>query len=149
MTICKPLAASVSSFDEVVAVVVRVTEDIAKVPPLVRSKLRCIVSPAAMLLALTLSRLVDAPVAPSTSDRVPDPTVWLAVAVPEKVANVPRPAIDAAEPNVATDRRTFFAIDVRRFWCLFTGISPNALDRTGSRPFDSSVTFGGLAAISA
>jgi hypothetical protein len=56
------------------------------VPWLMRSTLRWMVSPAAMFEAPTVSRFVDAPVAPSAIVTVPEPTDWLAEVELVKVA---------------------------------------------------------------
>ena len=53
-----------------------------------RSTLRWIVSPGAMFDAPTVSRLVDAPVAPSAIVTVPDETLWLALVELVNVAKV-------------------------------------------------------------
>ena len=65
IAICRPLVRSVSSSELVVAVVVKVIVDKFIVPELMRSTLRCTVSPGPIPDALTLRRFVDAPVAPS------------------------------------------------------------------------------------
>src|SRR6476646_1375210 len=54
------------------------------------------VSPAAMFEAPTVSRFVDAPVAPSAIVTVPEATDWLAEVELVKVAYVPRPAIESS-----------------------------------------------------
>ena len=56
IAICRPWLVFVSSSELVVATVVRVTEDRSSVPELIRSTLRWIVSPAAILVAPTLRR---------------------------------------------------------------------------------------------
>jgi len=103
MTICRPLVASVSSSELVVALVVSVIPDRSIEPELMRSTLRWMVSPGAMFDAPTVSRLVAAPVAPSAMVTVPDETLWLALVELVKVANVPRPAMLAAAATIASE----------------------------------------------
>src|SRR3954452_10816622 len=65
--------------------------------------MRCIVSPAAIVLAPVPRRLDGA-----VRESVPLEIVWLALVELVKVANVPRPAIDAAAPSAAIESKTFF-----------------------------------------
>src|SRR5262249_932565 len=73
------------------------------VPPLIRSTLRCMVSPGAMALAPMFSRLVAEPVAPRVSVTVPDEIVWLCDTELVKVAYVAMPAMLAAAPSAASE----------------------------------------------
>src|SRR2546426_1831380 len=86
MTSCSPLVPSVSNSDEGLAAVVSVTDERSSDPVLERSTLRWIVSPGAMLVALTFSRFVDAPVDPSAMVTVPDEIVCETLADPVNVA---------------------------------------------------------------
>src|SRR5689334_21586300 len=99
MTIWSPLVPSVSSSDDGDALVVRAIEARSWLPVLDRSNERWIVSPGTRPVALTVSRLVDAPVLPRAMTTVPDDTDWLALVVDVKVANVPMPARAPATPR--------------------------------------------------
>src|SRR6478736_2055860 len=107
IAIWRPLVVSVFSSELVVALVVSETEARLIVPWLMRSTLRWMVSPAAMFEAPTVSRLVDAPVAPRPMVTVPDATDWLAEVELVKVAYVPRPAMAAAAPMAAMESSSF------------------------------------------
>src|SRR5438067_11578903 len=102
--------ASVSRIDDGDAVVVSGIEAMFWLPPLIRSTLRWMVSPADTPVALMFNRLLDAPVAPRFSVTVPlvmdcGPPVAELV----NVANVPSPAIDAAAPKAPNDNATLAA----------------------------------------
>ena len=99
MTIWRPLVPSVSSSDDGEAVVVNATDARSWLPVLDRSNDRWIVSPGTSPEAFTVSRFVDAPVFPRAMTTVPDATVWLALVVAVKVANVPMPARAPATPS--------------------------------------------------
>lgn len=107
-TICSPFVASVSSALDVVALVVSATDARSTLPLLLSVNERCIVSPGTMFVAFTVRRFVDAPVAPSAIVTVPDDTVCEADVVLVNVANVPRPAIEAAQASAATLIKIFF-----------------------------------------
>ena len=113
MTICRPLVASVSSSELGDAVVVSTIADrlSALAPPLLmRSTDRWIVSPGTTLDAPTVRRLVDAPVAPSAIETVPEEIVWLAEVELVNVANVPSPAIAAATPTTVKEPSNLLSV---------------------------------------
>src|SRR6476659_8181061 len=123
MTICRPLVASVSSREDGEAVVVRVGAEARSIdPPFERSNARWIVSPGATPVALTVRRLA-APTAPSATESVPLDTVCVALVELVKVANVPRPAIAAAEARTASDSRSFVVADAEARRDVNTGLS--------------------------
>jgi len=68
---------------------------------------RWIVSPGTSPEAFTVSRFVDAPVFPRAMTTVPDATVWLALVVAVKVANVPMPARAPATPSAPSVSSSF------------------------------------------
>src|SRR6476646_4940154 len=113
MTVWRPLVVSVSSSELVVAEVASVTDAMSSVPLLITSTARSIVSPGASPVAPTERRFAE-PLAPSATTTVPDATVWLADVELVNVANVPRPAIDAAAPSVAVVSRTLLVSDRER-----------------------------------
>ena len=76
MTSWRPFVVSVSSSELGDAVVVSVVAARSTEPELVRSTVRCIVSPGATSVALRLSRFVEAPVAPRATVTVPVASVF-------------------------------------------------------------------------
>src|ERR671932_429885 len=107
--IWRPSVVLVSSTEDVVAVVVRLTLFMASVLVLTRSTARLMVSPGTTLVAPTLSRLA-APLAPRAISTFPAVTFWLADVVDVNVAKVPRPAMAPAAPRAASDKRIFLEV---------------------------------------
>src|SRR2546423_13943655 len=105
MTIWRPLVVSVSSSDDGEAVVVRATEARSWLPVFVRSNERWTVSPGTRPEALTVSRLVEAPVLPRAIRTVPAATVLLALVLAVQVARAPVPAQRAPRPSAPRARR--------------------------------------------
>ena len=86
-------------------------------PVLDRSNARCTVSPGTRPDALTVNRLVAAPVAPNAIVTVPDVTLCDADVVDVNVANVPKP-IPAAAPRAPKDKSTFLDVPPNSFIAL-------------------------------
>src|SRR5437660_6716024 len=102
MTICRPATASLSSTEVGLAVVVIAIAARSLPPVLARSNERWIVSPATTPVALTVNRLVDAPVAPNAIVTLADVTDCDADVVDVNVAYVPMPAAAAATPRTTS-----------------------------------------------
>ena len=117
MSIWSPSVTSVSSSELGDAVVVSVTPDRSIVPVFDSVTERCIVSPAATVVALMLSRFVDVSVAPRAITTVPVATLVDADVELVNVANVPSPATADATPTTANDVATFVPSDRSRKKC--------------------------------
>ena len=87
-------------------------------PVFARSNARCTVSPGTRPDALTVNRLVAAPVAPSAIVTVPEVKLCDADVVDVNVANVPKPAIPAAAPRAPKDKSTFLDVPPNSFIVL-------------------------------
>ena len=109
ITTWSPFVASVSSSDDTVALVFMVTVERASVPVLTTSTARWIVSPAAMFVAPTDSRLLAADGEIAANVTVPDAMVGVAEVVLVKVAYAPTPIVSsvAATKPPAIARRLF------------------------------------------
>src|SRR5690242_4220880 len=109
MTICRPLVASVSSNELVVAVVVSVTLASVMLPVFFASTVRSIVSPAAMFVAATLRRLFAALTLIGASDTVPELTDCDTDSVSVNSANAPTPTTSAAATKSAAESMSLLA----------------------------------------